>query len=390
MSITEHLSEYKKALLYYLYRIYPIQKNKIVFCNYNGKGYGCNPKYIAEELLKRHSDWDYVWLVKNTKEKMPKEIRIVDYNSNQSIYELATAKIWIDNQRKLWFHRKRKKQFFIETWHGAGIPMKKIGADNPNNFYNKPYQHTSKHMNKIANIMISNSKACTEIFHRAFLYDKEILNCGYPRNDILCAGKEVHKLYQQKVKAAFNIKENEHIVLYAPTYRNKRRIEQYTLDYKNVINALSRKFGGKWHLLSRLHPTMREKGNIMVNNFSEINASDYEDVQELLIASDILISDYSSIITEFGLMKKPIFLFATDIDEYKNEREFYCNYYSLPFSVAETNEQLIKNITAFSYENYFESIEQCYQKYGIQEFGNASQTIANLIEKEIYGKVYNV
>lgn len=385
MNIIAHLPEWKKALLYYLYRIYPIQKNKVVFCNYNGKGYGCNPKYIAEELIKRHPNWDYVWLMKNSTESMPKEIRIVDYNSNQSIYELATAKIWVDNQRKLWFHRKRKKQFFIETWHGAGIPIKKIGADNPNNFSNKPYKHTSNHMNRIANIMISNSKTCTEIFHRAFLYDKEILNCGYPRNDILCAEKNIQKKCQQKVRTTFNIKNDEKIVLYAPTYRNKRDLETYTLDYVNVIYALSKRFGGQWRILARLHPTMRNEGNKIENTSPIINASNYEDMQELLIASDVLISDYSSIITEFGLMKKPIFLFATDIAEYKNEREFYCDYFSLPFSVSETNEQLIKNITNFSYKNYSQKIDDCFQNFGIQEFGNASQTIADIIEKEVNG-----
>lgn len=383
MKIKNHILEWKKAILYYLYRIYKINQNKIVFCNYNGKGYGCNPKYIAQELIKRHPDWDYVWLVNDLYTKMPKEIRTVKYDSIQSIYELATAKVWVDNQRKLWFHRKRKKQFFVATWHGAGIPIKKIGADNPNNYKNKPYEHTSKHMNKITNLMISNSKACTKIFHRAFLYKKEILNCGYPRNDILVMNKTEQLFYIQKIKNKLKITSEEKIVLYAPTYRNLRNLEKYTLNYEKVLEALSERFGGIWHFLLKLHPTMRNSKNQIKNPYNVIDISNYEDMQELLLVSDVLISDYSSIITEFGLMKKPIFLFATDIEDYSNERDFYCDYFSLPFSVSETNEQLISHIKNFSYTNYSNKIDKCYQKFGIYEPGNASKTVADLIEKEI-------
>ncbi len=386
MKIKNHISEWKKAVFYYLYRIYAIKQNKIVFCNYNGKGYGCNPKYIAQELIRRHPDWDYVWLVNDINTKMPKEIRLVEYNSKQSIYELATAKVWVDNQRKLWFNRKRKNQFFIATWHGAGIPMKKIGADNPNNYKNRPYKHTSKHMNKITDIMISNSEECTRIFHKAFLYKKEIINCGYPRNDILIMAKSKQIPYIQKIKNKFNIKDDEKIALYAPTYRNSRSLDKYILDYEKIIDTLSERFGGKWHFLLKLHPTMRNKKDEIKKQYYVTDASDYEDMQELLVASDILISDYSSVITEFGLMKKPIFLFATDINEYSNERDFYCDYFSLPFSVSETNEQLIEQIKSFSYLDYSDKIDKCYKKFGIYEPGNASKIVADFIEKEVISK----
>ncbi len=377
MSIRKHIPEWKVALKYYLCRFKPIEKNKIVFCNYNGKGYGCNPKYIAEELIRRHPDWDYVWLTKDLDTKLPKEIRAVKYDSPESIEELATAKVWIDNQRKLWFHRKRKKQFFVATWHGAGIPIKKIGADNPNNINNKPYEHTSKHMNNIADIMISGSESCTEIFHRAFLYKKDIINCGYPRNDIL-VGDLVK--YQKKIREEFGIGADEKIVLYAPTYRNGRKLDKYGLDYIEVLEALKQRFGGEWKILLRLHPSMREKSKEIEVGNNVIDGSEYEDMQELLAGSDVLISDYSSVITEFALTKKPIFLFATDIREYSHERDFYCDYFALPFSVSEDNEQLKENILGFSYDNYEKNIEKCFEKFGVREYGNASSAVADIIE----------
>lgn len=380
MRLIDHIPEWKTALLYYLYRLKPIDKHKIVFCNYNGKGYGCNPKYIAEEMIKRHPDWDYVWIVGNDNMVFPKEIRTVKYDSKESIYELATAGVWIDNQRKLWFHRKRKKQFFVETWHGAGIIVKKIGADNPNNFVNKPYEHTSKHMNKIANIMISDSDSATEIFHRAFLYDKEVVTCGYPRNDILIG--DVSK-YEKKIRKELNLDPDDKLVLYAPTYRNGRKLDKYDIDCKKVLNALKERFGGNWKMLFRLHPSMRQKSKDISYIDDVIDVSLYEDMQELMAGSDVLISDYSSVITEFGFMKKPIFLFATDIEDYSHERDFYCDYFGLPFSIAENNETLEKNILEFKSEGYPESIDKCFEQYGVKENGNASATVVDIIENAI-------
>ena len=380
MKIKKRIFEWKTALLYYLYRVKPIDMHKVVFCNYNGKGYGCNPKYIAEALIRRHPDWDYVWLVENDNMNFPKEIRTVKYNSNESIYELATAGVWIDNQRKLWFHRKRKKQFFIETWHGGGIPMKKIGIDNPNNVNNKPYEHTSKHMNKIANVMITNSDTCAEAFKKAFLYTHDMVVCGYPRSDILLGELEP---YREKVRKYYNLNSNDNIILYAPTYRNGRKLDKYDLDYERIIEAFEEKYGGNWKLFLRLHPSMRNKSKDIQHNDKVIDTSLYEDMQELLAASDVVISDYSSIVSEFALTKKPIFLYANDIDEYSKERDFYCDYFALPFSIAKTNEELIKNIKEFKLDGYSERIDECFKKYGVKETGKASESIADMIDKAV-------
>lgn len=377
--IKNKLKEFKIAALYYINRFHPIEPHKIVFQNYNGKGYGCNPKYIAEELIRRHSDWDYVWLSSSPDSSFPNEIRYVPYDSNAAIYELATAGVWIDNQRKLWYHRKRKKQFFIATWHGAGIPIKKLGIDNPNNIGSKPYEHTSKHMNKIADLMISNSKACTEIFHRAFLYEREILNCGYPRNDIFFKDSSPIK---KKVREYYSLRPDEHLVLYAPTYRNGRKTDLYDLDCSAVIDALTKRYGGTWRMLLRLHPSMREKA-CHLQSLNIINVSLYEDIQELLVTCDVLISDYSSIITEFALTKKPVFLYATDIKDYRVERDFYCDYFHLPFPVSENNLELEKNIISFDEKKYYTDLEHCFNQYGIAEYGTASATLADIIEKRI-------
>lgn len=365
------------SCLYRIFSLLPIKKNKVVFSNYVGKGYGCNPKYIAEEIIKRHPDWDLVWMTKNTSDAFPPEIRPVKYESVRNIYELATAGIWIDNQRKLPYHKKREQQFFLETWHGGGIPMKKIGADNPANFDNEPYHQTSLHMNRITNLMISNSKACTEIFHRAFLYDGEILECGYPRNDILVRNSNS---FHDLICKHYELPVMEKLALYAPTYRKGRKLDQYLLDTSQISKALSTHFGGNWTILLRLHPTMQEKANEYHYDKTCINATCYNDTQELLAGCDVLISDYSSVISEFALTHKPVFLYANDIKDYAVERDFYTDYYSLPFPIAESNEQLIKNIINYNIDYYQDKLSKFFTDIGMTESGTAASQVVDRLE----------
>lgn len=376
VSWKERIKEYRIAGLYYLCRVFPIRRNKAVFCNYVGKGFGCNPKYIALELMKR-GDWDIVWLTKDMQATFPDTVRVVKWDSNQAIYELATAGVWVDNQRKLWYHRKRKQQFFVETWHGGAGPIKKIGADNPANAGNKPYEHTSRHMDNIVNIMVSNGRMRSEIYRRAFLYTGEILECGAPRNDILVKGWEA---YAPKIRTYFGLPQNSKIVIYAPTYRKGRKTDQMQLQGDAVLQALQEQFGGEWYMLKRLHPTMENKAGELSYNEKILNASRYDDMQELMAGADVLISDYSSVISEFSIMGKPIFLYAEDTDAYGMERDFYIDYFKLPYSVSKREEELIENIRAFNEACYQDKLKKYHLQIGSKELGKAACATADRIE----------
>ncbi len=362
-------------ILYYIFRIFPIKRNKIVFCNYVGKGYGCNPKYIAEELIARKNGIDMVWMTKDITLPFPKTIRVVKWESVKAIYELSTAKVWVDNQRKLPYNKKRKGQYFIETWHG-GTPLKKIGADNPLNKNDLPYKKTSIHMDKIVNLMIANCSWVSKVYRSAFLYTGKILECGYPRNDILIYKTDK---YNKQVRKYYHLENNIKLVLYAPTYRKGRKTDMYKLDYNLLCASLEKRFGGKWKVLVRLHPTMAEKSNELHYTEDVINVSGYDDMQELMAGTDVLISDYSTIIGEFPLSGKPVFLFATDRESYAKERDFYYDYDKLPFPQAETNIGLAKVIENFDESKYVDSLKKYYQIIGRKDYGNASAKVADII-----------
>ena len=174
------------SILYYVFRIFKIKTNKIFCQNFtSGKGIGDSPKYIALELLKdKDKKYDIVWAVKNKKDikEVPKGIRLVKIYSIQYFYEMATAKIWISNTRFELFTRKRKGQFYIQTWHSP-LRLKKIQND-ANEYLSEYYKKCMKNDSKMIDVILSGCEFSTEIYKRAFLYDGRILEIGTPRCDI--------------------------------------------------------------------------------------------------------------------------------------------------------------------------------------------------------------
>lgn len=367
------------TVLYYIFRIFPINNRKIIISNYHGQGYGDNGKYIAEEILKNNMDLDIVWLVKpNYMGDFPKKIRTVRYGSIKSIYEEVTAKVWIDNCRKPYFVRKRKEQYYIQTWHGC-IPLKKIEKDVENKL-NKYYVISAKQDSKIADLFISNSKFCTELYKSSFWYKGKVLECGSPRCDILY---NFNNEIIEKVRSYFNINKDKKILIYAPTFRADESLDAYSIDFEKLKEALKNKFGGDWVIFIRLHPNISFKSSLIKYNSEIINVTEYNDMYELLLVSNILITDYSSTMFEFSLTHKPVFLYATDIASYVQDRSFYFDIRSLPYPLAENNKQLIKIVENFDMADYISNLERFLSNLGVVENGNASLKVYNEIKRVI-------
>ncbi|MEY2701522.1 MAG: hypothetical protein RLY43_142 [Bacteroidota bacterium] len=364
---------------FYFFRIFSIKNNKIVLCNFDGKGYGDNPKYIAEELIKNNRNLDIVWLVENiNNHDFPDYIRSVNIRSIKAIFELVTSKVWVDNSRKSFVTRKRNKQFYIQTWHGC-MMIKKIEQDAQSKL---PYLYVKSAINdsRMINLCISNSRFMTNFMKSSFWYNGNILQCGYPKSDCLINSSDLDTC---NIKNKFNIDEKLKIVLYAPTFRNSKKLDSYLLEFEELLNTLNLKFGGSWIILLRLHPFMSEMSKKF--NFSKkvIDVSDYNDMQDLLIISDILITDYSSTMFEFYLMNKPVFLYASDVEFYKNERGLYFEIEELPFPKSNSYDGLLKNIVNFDKDTYFDQVNKFMDIIDFQEKGKASQIIVSEINKVI-------
>lgn len=362
------------SLFFYLLRIFPVKKNKVVFCNMKGKRYGDNPAYISEALLKSGEKADIVWLLyKDVKVDLPDGVRRVDYSLFNRMKELTTARVWVDSNTKDLGTRKRKNQLFIQTWHGS-YGLKKIAFDLGDKFPlvdRVLYPHNAA----IEDIMVSNSKRTTEIYRQAFRYSGKVLEVGSPRNDIFF---EVADQCRKKVEKVFGI-EGRKIVLYAPTWRKGYGTDRFNLDYEALINALNKRFSENYVVFLRLHPHNLVDAGKMEYSDRVLNASYYSNMQELLVAADVLVTDYSSCMFDFITVPKKCFLYTPDIDEYEKEQGNYYSLDELPFPVARNNGELGRIIETFDETRYNENIMKFHERVGLCESGEASKMVAEYI-----------
>ena len=365
-------------LCFLLMRIFPVKQDKIVFSANKGQIYGDNPKYIAEAMLARNGNYDIVWLSKNpndTDAEFPKGMRVVKYGLLRNAYELSTAKVWVDNTMKDIGFIKRKGQKYFQPWHGS-YGVKKAGFDVGENM---PMidQITIPYNMKSVDMMMVNSAKMLQIYRSAFQYDGPMLMAGSPRNDTLICNKK--RLSEQaKLKLAVG---NRKVVLYAPTFRSNYLLEHCELDYRRILEELECITSEEWIFIIRLHPLNISEANIIeTDNSLIINASNYNDIQELLAIADVLITDYSSCMFDYINQKKPCFLYVPDIDDYKQQRGNYYELGELPFPYAVNNDEMIRNIQTFDEAEYMCKLDKLFNDVGLCESGKASEYAANQIE----------
>lgn len=389
LAFIRFISKVGMLILLFPLRIFPIKNNRILLLNgilnFDGK-YGCNPKYLTEYILKYYPNtFEIIYPLgkkRNIKELEDKVIKTVIRNSLKYYYYCLTSKFFITTSGAISYIPFRKSQVIINTWHGGGA-YKKMGLDTNNDFF---YKLDCKLTEIKTSYFLSSNKYFSNIIQKSLLIPKEkILEIGMPRNDLFF---EKHDEIVKKVKEKFNLKENTKIILYAPTYRPKNgnyflphELGNYEINIKKVINSLKNKFGGEWIFGLRLHPSVANLLKELPDNV--INMSDYDDVQELLYTSDMLINDYSSIMWDFVQTKKPCFIFANDLEEYENSTGLYTKPSSWPFPLAETNEELIGNINNFNNEKYLKNVENYFKWMDSFETGHACEKLCNKIY-EIY------
>ena len=380
-------------LCYKILWILPVHKNKIVFTTFEGDGgFCCNPRYIAEELLKRPGKYEMIWLVNNTKRNFPQGIQKVTNTFWNRAYHLATAQVWVDNSRKAYGTAKRKSQLYIQTWHAA-LEFKPVGKFRGELFPKIAYL-VSEYDSKLANYVTSNSDWCTKLYPEMLLYDGEIVKTGSPRCDVLVNDRDA--LYRN-IRKKYQIPEDAKIVMFAPTFRGGSQkgtrsvfAEASSLDFEMLVESLKKKFGGEWYIFLRLHPQLAaklEKMELSKRTSNMIDVSQADDMSEVMAAADVFITDYSSSAFDAINIHMPVFLYADDLQDYLGERgHLMWDMYSLPFTVAETNEELWEHIMSFDVEQYIVDVDAFLKKHGVLEDGKASARVADVIEKCVKGK----
>lgn len=359
-----------------IFFVFPIKNNRIFFSAYSGRQYSCNPKYISDWIEQNYKDeFEIIWAfnepdafsyLKN------RNIKCVKFKSIKYLYYLLTSKIVIDNVESWSILPKRTGQYVINTWHGGGA-YKGVGLKRKDT--SETLDKNMLRKNERISIYLSSSKVFSQMTLReSFQYNRKIMECGMPRNDLLIKNDENKK---NIIKEKLGINKKTGIVIYAPTFRHDLKYK-YMLDYEKTLNALKNRFGKEWIMLIRTHYYLQSE---KIESSRVKNVSDYPDMQELLLISDVLITDYSSSIWDFSLMEKPCFLFMPDYNEYIDEREFYTPIQDWPYPASFSMEDLEDKIIKYDHEIAKKRILNHHIKLGICESGMASEIVGKEIVK---------
>ncbi len=368
-----------------------IDDKLIIFSAFAGNSYTCSPKAIYKYIVNnpKYKDYKFVWAFKKIEDKIKyfndERTELVKYNSKKFFEKLSQAKYWVFNFKTPEYFIKKKGQVFIQCWHGT--PLKRLGCDIKIEHGNKATGlkkiHTSyKDDAKKYDYFISPSKFATEKFCSAFALDKLnkeniIIEKGYPRNEYLFTYNEKDV---ENIKKSLGLPKNKKIILYAPTFRDNQYQNGKGHTYKLGINLLrlKEKLSDDYIILMRLHYLVSNV--IDVSQFKNFvyDVSDYEDINELYVIADMLITDYSSVFFDYANLKRPILFYMYDLDEYKNNiRDFYIDLNDLPGPIVENEKDLIKDIRNIDniFIEYKENYKKLNEKYNYLDCGKVTEKI---------------
>lgn len=376
----------KRVFAYYLYHKFftkmPIKENYVMCESFFGKSYSDSPKYIYEYLNKNYpGKYKFVWVI-NKKTEIPYHPIKVKRFSIRYCYYLAVCKYNIFNVRQPEWVRKRKGNVFLETWHGT--PLKKLVFDQEEVMGASPlYKAQFYKQSRVWDYLISANHFSTEAFKSAFLFNKEILEYGYPRNDILHS--ENKEEIAAKIRKKLNIPEGKKTILYAPTWRDDEYYGrgEYKFALKLDLRLLKKELGEDYVVLLRTHYFIADSLDVTGLEDFAINVSKYDDISELYLISDMLITDYSSVFFDFANLKRPILFYMYDLDKYRDMlRGFYLDIESeVPGPILYTSEEVleaIKNIDEVSTE-YQEKYDAFYERFCSLEDGHAAERVAKRV-----------
>lgn len=384
-----------------IFCLIPIKRNRIFFSSQKGTQYACNPRYIYEHLVEKYGNrLDFVWCINNPSGDIrgKRNLKIVSYNSLSYFYNHMTSKVIVSNIPIPCYVPKRNSQFMIDTWHGGGA-YKKFGISVPKQKSlselkgfiktteasdNTKWELYKAYYNaKDTNLFVLSCRLFRDVIHEAMLIPHDIcFECGTPRNDIFF--KDYH-LIGKKAKAKLGIETDKKVILFAPTYRGnlKNQRNDIMLDIQMCLDAAKERWGGEWVFVYRMHifSSSLDRDKIPAN---AINASGYDEMQELLCMADVFITDYSSSLWDFSMTRKPGFLFTPDLEYYIHEdRGFYVPIDDWAFPYAKTNEELAGLIINFEENKHLQKIQRHLDMLGSFEDGHATEKVCDLIMKQM-------
>ena len=350
-----------------------VDGRKVYFSSFSGKLYNENPKYVCEALHAIAPDAKIIFRLNAQgmhQADVPAYVHKVPQYSPRALYHMATARVVVKNASLLPYMRTWPDQKYVQLWHGDR-GLKKICLDmenaDPKKCIDRFYM----------DLGVCGSDFGRDIYmRRAFGYTGDLLECGYPKNDLLMQNPpEV----ASQVRRELHIDPETRVLLYAPTFRQKETgsAARASFSLAALQKALEASTGQKWMMLTRGHTL-----NTGVRSDGDLDVSAYPDVSRLLLITDMLITDYSSIAGDFLLLNRPILLYHADRSAYESDdRSLLFDPEASPYRVAHNPQELID--IACSFTDAEQNCRELRAFYGVKETGCASKIVAERIAEWI-------
>ncbi len=373
--------------VYKIIALFPARKKTIVFESFLGKQYSDNPKAIYQYMKKHYPDYKLYWSFdRRNYHSLKDNVQRPLYRFGLKwLFVMASAEFLVTNSRMPHWIPKSKHATYIQTWHGT--PLKKLGIDIEE--IHMPGTTTENYKRNFTNeakkwdMLISPNAYSTEIFKRAFQFENEVIESGYPRNDILNTDNNEVKISQ--LKRNLKLPNDKKILLYAPTWRDNDFYEvgRYKLNLQLDLEQMKTQLEGDYVVLIRAHYLVAEHLDLSSVDGFAFNVSSYPDINELYLIADVLITDYSSVFFDYANLKRPMLFFTYDIEEYRDQlRGFYFDFEKeAPGPLVKTTEAVIEEIKKLEMNNFQvdEHFEGFYRTFCSLEDGNASERVVQRV-----------
>lgn len=367
-----------------LVSLLPPQKKLVVFESFSGKQYSCNPKAMYEYMDEHKKEYELLWSVNKQSKSTFDEAGIpyVERLSLKWFFKMARAAYWVTNSRMPSWVPKPKHTTYIQTWHGT--PLKRLVADMEE--VHMPGTDREKYIAgfheeaKNWDYLLSPNKYSTEIFQRAFNYDGEIIEKGYPRNDDLTKRNNATDILALKLK--YKVPDDKKVILYAPTWRDHEYYGpgKYKFKLQLDLNLMKKELGEEYVIILRMHSFVAEHFDLEAYRGFVFDYSTGVDITELYLISDVLITDYSSVFFDYAILKRPMLFFTYDIELYRGRiRGFYFDLEKeAPGPLVMNTQQIIEELKK---EKVSSSLKPFVSRFNYLDNGSAARESVEAIFK---------
>ncbi|MEU0056679.1 CDP-glycerol glycerophosphotransferase family protein [Streptomyces sp. NPDC006334] len=316
-------------------------RDTVLYASFSGRQFSDSPRAVYEELVRQGSDLEHIWVVEDRRAEIPEGVKVIRRWSRDWYEALGRSRYIVTNTHLPHWIRRREGQVIVQTWHGT--PLKRIGHDIDSvQFADRKYLSKVAEETPSWSFLVSPNRFSTPIMKRAFQYDGEILESGYPRNDLLLSDKTQD--VARAVRERIGLPEGKKVVLYAPTWRDDQFYQagNYKFDLRLDVQKARERLGDDHVLLIRKHSNIVDAVPGAGDGFV-FDVSSYPDIAELFLITDVLVTDYSSLMFDFANTGRPMLFFTYDLEYYRDQlRGFYFDFEKrAPGPLLQSSDELI-------------------------------------------------